>query len=464
MTSPTNPPAPLSGNNHSRHQFTKENAKRILIHNARFLFTADEADHILMQAGQSLVIEDGIIAESGPAKKFNPKDFDYFYDANRRGGTVITPGFINTHAHCHMYLMRSAMMLDEGEGIDETIDAMAAWQKYETDEALAVAAIGDITEQQKSGITTTLSHGPSFGAIEEATIATGHNTINAVSAVSNSRPDNTPEAIVELLKNKSKYKSIPAVAIHYLYKAPGEVLEKIKKLVDDNDLLLTFHMAESQKVVLETLGRHGLKETAVLKKYGLLNSRSLASHVLHVETDEIIELAAAQVGIAHLPTSNAIHKSGIFKYWDFDAAGGFARVALGTDSVVSKSRLDLLSEAYQARITHLYNRTIKFGSLFKMLTVNGARVLRLPDRGKLLPGYKADLAFWKIKDRGFIPYDENRPITLLGNLITHGGRAVRDLMVNGQFVIKDRRHTLVNESQLLSQIQNAHMEMRGRIQ
>ncbi len=130
MTSPTNPPAPLSGNNHSRHQFTREQAKRILIHNARFLFTCDEADHILMQAGQSLVIENDLIVESGPAKNFNPKDFDYFYDAHRRGGTVITPGFINTHAHCHMYLMRSAMMLDEGEGIDETIDAMAAWQKY----------------------------------------------------------------------------------------------------------------------------------------------------------------------------------------------------------------------------------------------------------------------------------------------------------------------------------------------
>ena len=136
---------------------------------------------------------------------------------------------------------------------------------------------------------------------------------------------------------------------------------------------------------------------------------------------------------------------------------------MGTDSVVSKSRLDLLTEAYQTRLAHIYQRTVKFSSLFKMMTINGARVLQMPDRGKIAPGYKADLAFWKLKDRGFIPYDENEPITLIGNMITHGGRSVRDLMINGRFVIKDRVHELINESELLTRIQKAHMHVRRRL-
>ena len=118
---------------------------------------------------------------------------------------------------------------------------------------------------------------------------------------------------------------------------------------------------------------------------------------------EIKKLVQNNVGIVHLPTSNVIHKSGTFPLWKFVDAARNSYIALGTDGVVSKSRLDLLSEAYQTRITHLYSRTIKFGSLFKMMTTNAARILSISDRGKILPGMKADLAFWKLKDRGFIP-------------------------------------------------------------
>jgi len=97
------------------------------------------------------------------------------------------------------------------------------------------------------------------------------------------------------------------------------------------------------------------------------------------------------------------------------------------------------------------------------MTTNGARALHLKDKGKIIPGMKADLCFWKLKDRGFIPYDENDPITLIGNIITHGGRTVRDLMINGKFIIKDRRHLFVDESKLLEKIQQAHMKIRKKV-
>jgi len=448
---------------HSRHSIRDVNGKRTLIHNAPFIFTCDEYDKVQVLQNHSIIIDGDTITAVLPASTVNLDNFDIVYDAGKRGGTVLMPGFINTHAHSHMYLMRSAMMLDEGESIDETIAAMAVWQQYETEEALIFAAIGDITEQQKSGITVTLSHGPSFDAIETGTVMTGHTTINAVSAVSNSRPSYTPEMVERLFSNHAHYVSIPAVSLHYLYKTPTEALKKISNLVERHDALVTFHMAESVYVAEETVKKHGIRETALLEKYGLLNEHSLASHVLHLTTEEIHTLAKSHVGIAHLPTSNIIHKSGTFKFWDFEEAGAFPRISLGTDSVVSKNRLDLLTEAYQTRISHLYERTVKFSSLFKMLTSNGARVLRMSDRGRIAPGFKADINFWKLKDRGCIPYDQNEPMTLLGNIITHGGRTVRGLMINGRFIIKNRRHQLVDESKLLGLLQTSHMEMRKRV-
>ena len=455
--------AKATADKHSRHQILKSDYKRVLIHNTPFLFTGGADGHLQILKNHSLIISNGLIASVLPATEIKLEGFDLIYDAGKRGGVIITPGLINTHAHSHMYLMRSAMMLDEGEGVDETIAAMGRWARYETDDSYALAAAGDLTEQQKSGITTTLAHGPSFEALETAAKLTNQNVINAVSAISNSRPTNTPEAAEKYL-SQNNWQSVPAISIHYLYKASLETLKKIRSLSERYNTLVTFHMAESPRVAQDAKKIHGSSEVELLAATGLLNEHSLAAHVIYVNDEEIAKLVEYHVGIAHLPTSNVIHKSGTFPFWKFEDAGGFPYLSLGTDSVVSKSRLDILSEAYQTRLTHLFDRTVKFSSLFKMMTVNGARVLHAKDRGRIAPGFKADLAFWKLKDRGTIPYDEANPITLLGNLITHGGRFVRDLMINGQFVIKDRRHALVDESRLLSRLQQEHMAMRQRIQ
>lgn len=447
---------------HSRYKINKEKYRTILIHNAPYIITCDETDKLRCLENQSIVIEDGIIKSVLPAEKTAKQKFDLVYDAGKRGGVVITPGFINAHSHPSMYLMRSAMMLDEGESVDETIAAFPSWEQAMTEEDYTFSSIGDITEQQKSGITTTLSHFSSYYPLEYAARATRQNVINALSVASSVHPKNSPELIREMIGKIGKGQSQLAVCFHYLYKASPKVLKEVKKLMEEYGFLLTCHMAESKEVVEKCLKKHGTREVETLEKYGLLNSRTIVSHSIHITDSEIKKMAENKVGVVHLPTSNVIHKSGTFPLWKFFDAAGQDRVALGTDGVVSKNRIDLLSEAYQTRVTHLYSRTIKFGSLFKMMTVNGARVLNMPDRGKVMPGMKADLSFWKIRDRGFIPYDEKNPMTILGNLITHGGRSVRDLMVNGKFIIKNRRHQYVNESKLLAVLQKSHMEMRRR--
>jgi cytosine/adenosine deaminase-related metal-dependent hydrolase len=167
----------------------------------------------------------------------------------------------------------------------------------------------------------------------------------------------------------------------------------------------------------------------------------------------------------HLPTSNRFHKSGDFPFAKYVMAGAFPQVTLGTDSVISKSRLDLMSEGFQAKLMHQSSSApAKFSDIFKMLTCNGARVIGQTGRlGRIAVGYQADLVFWKLKDRMFVPFDERHPETLLGNFIAHGGYVARDVMVNGQFVISGRRHNFVNESHLLRDLQKQHTALRRRL-
>ncbi len=453
----------LEDDDHSRFEIKNPRHKTVLIRNVPFIFTCDKNNKLVCLKNHSIIIKNDIILDVLPAKKVTKKDFDLVYDAQKRGGIVVTPGLINAHAHPPMYLMRSAMTLDEGESVDSTISSMPDWERNMTDEDYAFSTVGDLTEQQKNGITTTLSHYAVYAPIEAAARATKHNIINAVSVASNTHPKNSPALIREIIgKKEANWESHLAIALHYVHRGDPKILTEIKKLSDEHGLLFTCHMAESKGVAEKCVAKHGMRETELLEKYGLLNSKTIVSHAIYLSDGEIAKLVENEVGIVHLPTSNVIHKSGTFPFWKFYDKEGLPRIALGTDSVVSKSRLDLLTEAYQARITHLYSRTIKFGSLFKMMTVNGARILNMPDRGKILPGMKADIAFWKLKDRGFIPFDEKNSMTLLGNLITHGGRTVRDLMINGRFIIKGRRHQLVDESKLLEVLQKRHMEMRRR--
>ena len=451
-----------SNNDHSRYEVNKKNYSKILIHNVPFIFTCDESDKLAVKEKHSIIIEKGIIQDVLPKEKIKTKDFDLIYDAGKRGGIVITPGLINAHSHPPMYLLRSVMELDEGEDINETLAGLPEWEEKMTQNDFTISTLGDITEQQKFGITTTLSHYNYFDPVEFSAQLTRQNIINGISVASHCSTKNNPSLIEELIEKKRNSFSTLAMTVHYLSKASPEVLKQVKKIVDKHDLLFTFHMSESQEIVSQTVKKHGCREIDLLEKFGLLNSNSLMSHAIYLNKKEIEKIAKNKVGIVHLPTSNTIHKSGTFPFWDYREAGAFPQMALGTDSVVSKSRLDILTEAYQTRLTHLYSRTVKFGTLFKMMTINGAKALHLPDRGKIIPGMKADLAFWKIKDRGFIPYDTTNPFSLLGNLITHNGRIVRDLMVNGKFVIKGRRHQLVDESKLLAVLQEKHMEMRRR--
>ena len=146
LTPPTSGVIDYEGE-HSRHAIRNAQGTRTLIHNAPFIFTCDEDDKMRVLKNHSIIVSGDTITDVALAKGISHENFDIVYDAGKRGGTVITPGFINTHTHPPMYLMRSAMMLDEGEGIDDTIAAMPRWERAMSDTDYMVATIGDITEQ-----------------------------------------------------------------------------------------------------------------------------------------------------------------------------------------------------------------------------------------------------------------------------------------------------------------------------
>lgn len=437
--------------------------KRILVHGAAFVITVDGAGKLQVLANRSIYIVDGKIKEVFPMnKKSIPiNKIDLLYDASKRSGIVITPGFINAHAHPPMYMLRSSMTLDKGNIVDQ-VKKMAILEQKMNDNDFFLGAVGDFTEEQKYGITTTLSHYAKFEPIDEAARITKQRVINAISVASNSHPKNTPAMAAKILNSKKKYYSTPALAMHYLHRATPDKVKQIKAILKKHKVLITMHSAETEEWVDMCVKKFGKRPIEVLVDMGLAGPNLILSHCVHVTDKEVKLIKKYKIGIVHLPTSNKIHRSGEFKYKLFVKYKADKQIALGTDSVISKNSLDLLSEALQARIMHQGSHRVLYEDLFKMMTSQAADILQLPNLGRIAPGYQADLSFWKLRDRGFIPYNEKKPLSLVGNMITHGGRNIRDLMINGEFIISNRVHSLIDESQLLSELQDAHMKLRKR--
>ncbi|MFA6524889.1 MAG: amidohydrolase family protein [Patescibacteria group bacterium] len=441
------------------------NPRKILIHGIPFLITINENEKLEVVSGRSILIEDGVIVKVLKATELSFVDLteiDLIYDAELGGGIVVTPGLVNAHAHPPMYLLRSTLTFSEAN-LEKTLKGMARLEGKMTEDDFFLGAVGDFTEQQKFGISTTLSHYGVFEPIDDAGKLTGHEVINAVSAVSNSHPENTPAMVERYLKNKAKYHTEPAIAIHEPHKASPAIFKKVRLLQKKYNALFTIHVAETKESLEKSMKKFGEHPVKVLDRFGLLNPRTMMSHVVHVGREDVELIQKRRVGVVHLPTSNLLHRSGQFDYPLFHKIKATKQIALGTDSVVSKNRLDLLTEALQTKTMHQNKKIVPYSDLFNMITAQGAKLLGLPKVGKILPGYRADIAFWKLQDRGFLPYNSNDPKTLVSNMITYGGRNIRDLMINGNFVISNRKHNFINETSLLTQLQQAHMKLRKRI-
>jgi 5-methylthioadenosine/S-adenosylhomocysteine deaminase len=106
---------------------------------------------------------------------------------------------------------------------------------------------------------------------------------------------------------------------------------------------------------------------------------------VQLDPDDIQRLADTGAAVAHCPVSNRIHGHGAAPLSPLLNAG--VRVGLGTDSVVSVGRLDLLADAKAARAL----AALGAEQTLELCTLGGARALGLgSETGSLARGKWGD--------------------------------------------------------------------------
>jgi 5-methylthioadenosine/S-adenosylhomocysteine deaminase len=140
--------------------------------------------------------------------------------------------------------------------------------------------------------------------------------------------------------------------------------------------------------------RRGRSTVEMLDRLGVLRARPLLIHCVLLDAEDIRRVADTGSAVAHCPVANARLGHGLAPYPEMIEAN--VRVGLGTDSVGSNNRLDLLEEARIASILHRARvarpDVLSPADLLKLVTIDGARALGLDGTiGTLEPGKAADL-------------------------------------------------------------------------
>jgi 5-methylthioadenosine/S-adenosylhomocysteine deaminase len=151
----------------------------------------------------------------------------------------------------------------------------------------------------------------------------------------------------------------------------------------------------------------GRRAVATLEE--VLGPQLLCAHCVHIDDDEIRQLADVGVPVAHCPRSNALLGCGTAPLAALRAAG--VRVGLGTDSPASTPSFDVWEElrtaVYMSRAREQRPDALDAEGALRLATIDAARAIGLEDEvGSLKPGKKADLTVLSVTQSPYDPVED----------------------------------------------------------
>jgi 5-methylthioadenosine/S-adenosylhomocysteine deaminase len=241
------------------------------------------------------------------------------------------------------------------------------------------------------------------------------------------------------------------VSPHAPYTVSDDLFSAVAGLALGERLPIAIHIAESQVeddlvragsgVFADGLRARGIDVNPrartpieLLASLGVLAARPLLIHCVRVDDQDITHIARSACSVAHCPASNAKLGHGIAPLPELWHAG--VRVGLGSDSVASNNRMDILEEARLAVLLQRARRS-NFGEItadaaLSLATLEGARALALDGQiGSLEPGKAADLAAFPLDAIGPV----HEPISTV--IFALPGTPASFVAVAGQVLVED---------------------------
>lgn len=326
------------------------------------------------------------------------------------GSSLICPGFVDAHVHLPQYVFA-------GLGADELLGWL---QKYTfpTESRFSDSSFArDVSRAFFSdlaalGTTTAAIYGTSHRtatdiAFDEADRAGVRAIIGMVLMERNGRNElhrnwaevkNDCEELAERwcgTNPKLQFAITPRFAI-----TCGEVMmRESAQIAKKHNLVIQTHLSENLNEIdfTRSLFPDAKDYTEIYERAGLLTSRTLLAHGIHLSKSERQRISSSGATIVHCATSNRYLQSGVFGYRECEADA--VQIALGSD-VAGGYELCMLHEMREAleasKSWNIMNRhaprpVLTVADVFHSCTLGAARSLGLDQRiGDFAVGKEAD--------------------------------------------------------------------------
>lgn len=375
------------------------------------------------------------------------------------GGGLIMPGFVNTHSHLAMTLLRGfADDLPLKEWLEKRI-----WPAEKQLMDGATVALGTrlaLAESLRAGVTTVQDMYFFADLVAQVCGEVGIRSVVGEAVVDFPTPCcPTPADCLartrELMTTYRDHRTVViGVAPHAPYTVSPTNLAAAAEVADEFGAPFSIHLAETKWEVENTRKERGMSPVAYLADLGILSERCIAVHCVHVDEQDLDLLAEFGSGISCTLVSNLKLASGVPPLHRFLARG--LKVGFGTDGTASNNSLDVLRDAQLASL--LFKgltgdpTTLPARQLVELLTIGGARVLGLDDRiGTIEPGKRADIICLGIDEPHAVPtFDPYAHVAYVAR-----ASDVRHAIVEGRVVMQNRELLTIDVERLLAETQVA---------
>ena len=418
--------------------------------------------------GGFVVIENGIIAEvTGEDPSGRHPDAEVINAA----GCVVTPGFVNGHQHFTGDPLVACCIPDTITSDEAIFDWAVPIHEHHSADDDEIAATLTALQCLRSGTTT---------AIEAGTVAYPDRVGGAMTATGIRGTvgrwgwdvDDVPYSAgaAEILDQQralvgewpagGRVEAWVTLVGHAL--ASDELLAGAGELSRELGVGLTMHMSPTPRDSIEYLERSGRRAIEHLADLGVLGSNVLIAHGVHLDDAEVDLMLEHDVAIAYCPWAYLRLGQGVTtagRHIEFAERGG--RLALGADAANAGDHRDLLSTAALTAGLARDRGHHAWGSAHALTaaTIGGAEAIGMSERiGSIEVGKAADLVVF---DATGLDWGARGDLTLQlvwGNV----GSTVRDVVVDGDVVMRDRQSTLINEAELIAEARDRKASLLRR--
>ena len=364
-------------------------------------------------------------------------------------GKVMMPGFVNTHTHIPMTLLRG---YGGGHDLQTWLyDYIFPAEAKLDDRAVAAGTGLGLAEMIASGVTCIADMYMRTGIIAREIVSAGISANLSCGGVYFGAPEDFAEdkcgdcanqkALTEEWHGHNDGQILVDASIHGEYTSNAPLWKWMANYAQARGLRMHVHVSETKSEHADSISRNGKTPVQTLVQYGVWENGGIAAHCVYTTPEDWAVMAAKGVSAAHNPYSNLKLGSGVAPVPAMAKAG--VNVSLGTDGVSSHNSIDPFADMKLAAILHggvsCDPMAVTARQALAMATANGAKALGR-NTGVIAAGKIADLILVDFNAPNLFPchdVEENLVFSAHGSNVCMNMARGNIIYENGEFLTLD---------------------------